>query len=160
MPDDTATAIWGTRAQAPASPRPIRMRGRGARTQNDLPRRQGVEHDIVPLPQLSAAADTGDPGAMYLIGLRYLEGRGVAKDVWQGARYIEAAAQGGVLGAVFTLGILRFAGLGVARDLGEAYRWLTIAARVGYPGAEENLQMVARWLDQDERDRAHGKKTA
>jgi TPR repeat protein len=156
MQEDIVGTIWGKCKQ---TPRPIRMRGRAARSQNDRPHRQGIEHDIVPLPQLSTAAEAGDPGAMYLIGLRYLEGRGVAKDVWQGARHIETAAQAGVMGAVFTLGILRFAGLGVARDLGEAYRWLTVAAQVGYPGAEENLQMVARWLDQDERDCALGKKT-
>ncbi len=160
MPDDIATAIWGARAQAPASPRPIRMRQRPTREPSELPRRQGAEHDVLPLPHLMAAADAGDPGAMYLSGLRHLEGRGVAKDVWHGARHVEAAAEAGVIGAAFTLGILRFAGLGVARDLAAAYRWLTVAARVGYPGAEENLQMVARWLDQDERDRALGRKTA
>ena len=160
MPDDIATAIWGGRAQAPASPRPIRMRQRAAREPSGLPHRPGIESDVVPLPHLTAAAEAGDPGAMYLVGLRHLEGRGVAKDIWHGARFIETAAKAGVIGAAFTLGILRFAGLGVARDLGQAYRWLTVAARVGYPGAEENLQMVARWLDQDERDRALGKKTA
>ncbi|MBM3540549.1 MAG: sel1 repeat family protein [Alphaproteobacteria bacterium] len=160
MPDDIAITLSASRAQPPVGGRPIRMRQPPAREVLDLPHRPGFESDVLPLLHLMAAAEAGDPGAMYFVGLRFLEGRGVAKDVWHGARFIETAANAGVIGASFTLGILRFAGLGVARDLAAAYRWLTDAARVGYPGAEENLQMVARWLDQDERAAALGKKTA
>lgn len=107
--------------------------------------------DLVPIAHLLKAGMVGDADAKYLAGLRYLEGRGVPKDVWLAARLIEDAARAGAVGAIHTLGILRFVGIGVARDIVEAYLCLTAATDAGYPGAGANFAMVARWLNDGER---------
>ncbi|MFN0044046.1 MAG: hypothetical protein ACKVSF_12620 [Alphaproteobacteria bacterium] len=113
--------------------------------------RLSAASDLVPIAHLLKAGMAGDGNAKYLAGLRYLNGRGVPKDVWRAARLIEDAARAGAIGAIHTLGILHFAGIGVARDIVEAYRCLAAASDAGYPGAGANFALAARWLSDGER---------
>lgn len=119
--------------------------------ESTLAARLAAASDLVPIAHLLKAGMAGDADAEYLAGLRYLNGRGVPKDIWLAARLIEDAARAGAVGAIHTLGILRFAGIGVARDIVEAYRCLAAATAAGYPGAGANFAVVARWLDDGER---------
>jgi localization factor PodJL len=60
--------------------------------------------DAIGGPVLRAAALKGDPAAAYEIAVRFAEGKGVAADLDQAAKWYDRAAQGGVVPALFRLG--------------------------------------------------------
>jgi localization factor PodJL len=93
-------------------------------------------------PSLRAAAMKGDPTAAYEIGLRFAEGKGVAANYDEAAKWYDRAAQAGVVPATFRLGTLYEKGLGVKKDADIARRYYTQAAERGNAKAMHNLAVL------------------
>jgi localization factor PodJL len=93
-------------------------------------------------PQLRNAALKGDPNAAYEIGVRYAEGRGVAVNYDEAAKWYQRAAQAEVVPAIFRIGTLYEKGLAVKKDLEAARRYYTIAAERGNAKAMHNLAVL------------------
>jgi localization factor PodJL len=93
-------------------------------------------------PVLRAAALKGDPTAAYEIGLRYAEGKGVASNFDEAAKWYDRAAQAGVVPAIFRLGTLYEKGLSVKKDVDIARRYYLQAAERGNAKAMHNLAVL------------------
>jgi localization factor PodJL len=91
---------------------------------------------------LREAADGGDPKAMYEIGNRYAEGRGVAADMKEAAEWYERAAELEFAPAEYRLGNLYEKGNGVDRDIELAMDWYDKAAKQGNASAMHNLAVL------------------
>jgi localization factor PodJL len=98
--------------------------------------------DAIGGPLLRAAALKGDPGAAYEVGLRYAEGKGIAPNYDEAAKWYDRAAQAGVVPAVFRLGTLYEKGLSVTKDADIARRYYTQAAERGNAKAMHNLAVL------------------
>lgn len=93
-------------------------------------------------PALRNAAMKGDATAAYEIGLRFAEGKGVATNYDEAAKWYDRAAQAGVVPATFRLGTLYEKGLGVKKDADIARRYYTQAAERGNAKAMHNLAVL------------------
>ncbi|QWG24001.1 SEL1-like repeat protein [Bradyrhizobium sediminis] len=93
-------------------------------------------------PVLRAAALKGDPTAAYEIGLRFAEGKGVAANFDEAAKWYDRAAQAGVVPAIFRLGTLYEKGLSVKKDVDIARRYYMQAAERGNAKAMHNLAVL------------------
>lgn len=93
-------------------------------------------------PSLRTAALKGDATAAYEIGLRFAEGKGVATNYDEAAKWYDRAAQAGVVPATFRLGTLYEKGLGVKKDADIARRYYTQAAERGNAKAMHNLAVL------------------
>ena len=91
---------------------------------------------------LSKAATEGDPLALFEIGARYTEGRGVATDLAEAARWYELSAARGFAPAEYRLANLYEKGQGVERDLPRARQLYEIAANKGNASAMHNLAVL------------------
>lgn len=91
---------------------------------------------------LREAADSGDPRAMFEIGSRYADGRGVTADLAKAATWYERAAEMGLAPAQYRIGNLYEKGVGVERDLGKAKTWYQMAADQGNASAMHNLAVL------------------
>ncbi|MBX3578562.1 MAG: SEL1-like repeat protein [Rhizobiaceae bacterium] len=100
-----------------------------------------VPADAGPL-QLREAAQQGDPKAMFEIGSRYAEGRGVKEDMAAAATWYEKAADLGLAPAQYRIGNFYEKGLGVTRDIGKAKTWYQMAAEQGNASAMHNLAVL------------------
>jgi TPR repeat protein len=79
-------------------------------------------------PPERLAAERGDAQAQIKLAAMYEEGRGVAKDLAEAARWYRLAAEQGHAKAQNILGVLYAEGQGVARDHIEAYKWFYLAS--------------------------------
>jgi localization factor PodJL len=93
-------------------------------------------------PVLRAAALKGDPSAAYEVGVRYAEGKGIAANLDEAAKWYDRAAQAGVIPAVFRLGTLYEKGLSVKKDVDVARRYYLQAAERGNAKAMHNLAVL------------------
>jgi len=84
-------------------------------------------------------AEAGDPAAMFYLGAKYSDGRGVPKDEAEGLRWYRKVAERGNSGAMLNVGNSYYNGRGVAEDRAEAARWFRRAADRGHAGAMYNL---------------------
>ena len=91
---------------------------------------------------LRNAANRGEPGAAFEIGVRYAEGRGVAPDYATAAKWYERAAEGGIVPATFRLGTLYEKGLGLKKDIETARGYYVQAAEKGSAKAMHNLAVL------------------
>lgn len=91
---------------------------------------------------LSKAATDGDPLALFEIGARYTEGRGIAMDLAEAARWYELSAARGFAPAEYRLANLYEKGQGVERDLPRARELYEIAANKGNASAMHNLAVL------------------
>jgi localization factor PodJL len=98
--------------------------------------------DAIGGPVLRAAAMKGDPSAAYEIGMRYAEGKGVAANLDEAAKWYSRAAQAGVVPAIFRLGTFYEKGLSVKRDVDMARRYYVQAAERGNAKAMHNLAVL------------------
>ncbi len=95
------------------------------------------------LPQaLHDGASAGDPGAAFELGLRLLDGRGVARDPHAAGQWFELAANRGLPIAEYRLAALYEKGVGVTRDLPAAMSWYVKAATAGNARAMHNLAVM------------------
>lgn len=93
-------------------------------------------------PALRGAAMKGDATAAYEIGVRFAEGKGVAANYDEAAKWYDRAAQAGVVPATFRLGTLYEKGLGVKKGADIARRYYTQAAERGNAKAMHNLAVL------------------
>lgn len=93
-------------------------------------------------PGLRSAAMKGDATAAYEIGVRFAEGKGVAANYDEAAKWYDRAAQAGVVPATFRLGTLYEKGLGVKKDADIARHYYTQAAERGNAKAMHNLAVL------------------
>ena len=98
--------------------------------------------DAIGGPELRAAALRGDASAAYEIAVRYAEGKGVAVNYDEAAKWYDRAAQAGVVPAIFRLGTLYEKGLSVKKDLDAARRYYLQAAERGNAKAMHNLAVL------------------
>ena len=92
--------------------------------------------------RLREAAAAGDPTAETEIGLRYLDGRTLARDPKIAARWLETAATQGLPIAQYRIAALYEKGTGVARDTQLARAWYAKAAAAGNARAMHNLAVL------------------
>ncbi|MBO9628895.1 MAG: SEL1-like repeat protein [Shinella sp.] len=100
-----------------------------------------VPEAITP-PSLSKAATEGDALALFEIGARYTDGRGVATDLAQAAHWYELSAARGFAPAEYRLANLYEKGQGVERDLERARKLYEAAAVKGNASAMHNLAVL------------------
>src|SRR5271166_140361 len=94
------------------------------------------------LSDLLARAGKGEAAAEYSLGRMYVEGRDVARDFGQAARWYRKAGDQGYAEAENALGILYDNGQGVPQDHAEAARWYRKAADRGDPDAAFDLGVM------------------
>ncbi|MCZ7497061.1 cell division protein PodJ [Agrobacterium rhizogenes] len=91
---------------------------------------------------LAEAAARGDTQALFEIAARYTDGRGVAADRTEAAKWYKLAADRGLAPAQYRLANLYEKANGVERNLPEAKRYYTLAAEQGNAGAMHNLAVL------------------
>ncbi|HET7413770.1 MAG TPA: peptidoglycan-binding protein, partial [Pararhizobium sp.] len=91
---------------------------------------------------LRVAAQKGEPNALFEIGARYTEGRGVDVDLTEAAKWYKAAAERGLAPAEYRLANFYEKGSGVARDASAAHDWYEKAAGQGNVSAMHNLAVL------------------
>jgi localization factor PodJL len=91
---------------------------------------------------LRAAAADGDAKALFEIGNRFAQGRGVASDMAQAAQWYAKAAELGLAPAQYRLAALYEKGVGVERDIDAALTWYGKAAEQGNASAMHNLAVL------------------
>jgi localization factor PodJL len=91
---------------------------------------------------LRSAALRGDASAAFEIGVRYAEGKGVAVNYDEAAKWYDRASLAGVVPAMFRLGTLYEKGLSVKKDLDVARRYYVLAAERGNAKAMHNLAVL------------------
>ena len=94
-----------------------------------------------PQPLRDAAAK-GDARALFEIGSRYMDGRGVASDYAKAADWYGRAADRGFAPAEYRLGNFYEKGVGVDRDLTKAESYYQLAAEKGNVSAMHNLAVL------------------
>ena len=125
--------------------------------------------ETIPVPgaiapaSLAKAAGEGDRLALFEIGARYTDGRGVATDLAEASKWYERAADRGFAPAQYRLANLYEKGQGVERDLVKARILYEKAAEQGNASAMHNLavlyatgggadapdfQAAAKWFEQ------------
>jgi localization factor PodJL len=129
---------------APSGEAQSDVTGSVSRSPNSAP--QAALTDELPTsiggPNLRNAAQGGDPSAAYEIGVRFAEGRGVAANAAESARWFERAARTGLAPAQFRLGSLYEKGIGVRKDLTKAKQAYSAAASQGNAKAMHNLAVL------------------
>jgi localization factor PodJL len=98
--------------------------------------------DAIGGPVLRAAVLKGDPTAAYEVGVRFAEGKGVAANYDEAAKWFDRAAQAGVVPAIFRLGTFYEKGLSVTKDTDIARRYYVQAAERGNAKAMHNLAVL------------------
>ncbi|MDP9837846.1 localization factor PodJL [Neorhizobium huautlense] len=91
---------------------------------------------------LADAAASGDPQALFEIGARYQDGRGVAANLPEAVRWYEMAATRGLAPAQYRVANLYEKGTGVTRDFGKAMTYYEQAAEAGNASAMHNLAVL------------------
>ncbi|MQB44223.1 peptidoglycan-binding protein [Rhizobium sp. ICMP 5592] len=98
--------------------------------------------DGIQPPTLAAAAKSGDPVALFEIGARYTDGRGVTADLKQAASWYQLAADKGYAPAQYRLASMYEKGSGLDRDLAKAKSYYEQAANQGNASAMHNLAVL------------------
>ena len=96
----------------------------------------------VALQMFQDMAADGDARGENGLGVLYLRGQGVERDVDLAASLFRSAAEKGLRTAQKNLGELHMEGVGVARDFLAARRWFRLAASQGDSGAQLSLGVL------------------
>ena len=91
---------------------------------------------------LADAAEAGDAVALFEIGARYTDGRGVASDLSEAASWYKLAAERGFAPAQYRLASLFEKGTGITRDIDKAMTYYRQAAEAGNASAMHNLAVL------------------
>jgi localization factor PodJL len=95
-----------------------------------------------PIDKLTALATSGNAKAELVVGLKYLDGDGVAVSETDAAKWLERAAEAGLPVAQYRLGTMYERGRGVAADAVKSVHWYTLAAQAGNRKAMHNLAVA------------------
>jgi localization factor PodJL len=98
--------------------------------------------DSIGGPALRTAALKGDATAAYEVAMRFAEGKGIATNYDEAAKWYDRAAQAGVVPAIFRLGTFYEKGLSVTKDVDIARRYYLQAAERGNAKAMHNLAVL------------------
>lgn len=107
------------------------------------------------------AAQKGDAGAQYNLGLMYEQGYGVIPDMREAAAWFEKSAENGEANAQYRLGFLYYQGQGVPRDLPRAAEWYKKAAEQGSTPAQTalgNMYLLGEGVPRDSSKAAYWQK--
>jgi len=94
---------------------------------------------VTALRLLGTLADQDNTYAERLLGIMYIQGRGVPQDYASGMRWMRIAANKGLADAQNWVGILYQRSWGVERNEAEAVKWFRLAADQGLVAAQNNL---------------------
>ena len=94
---------------------------------------------LTPLQKLTTLASSGNARAQHDLGLKYIEGNGVARDTKLGAGWLEKSANSGMPNAQYHIGALYQKGRGVSSSMESAFQWYLKAARQGHVEAQYSL---------------------
>ena len=97
---------------------------------------------VTPLDKLTQLANAGNGKAELVVGLKYLDGDGVAVSEADAAKWLERAAEQGLAVAQYRLGTLYERGRGVPADAAKALHWYQLAAQAGNRKAMHNLAVA------------------
>jgi hypothetical protein len=101
--------------------------------------------------RLAAAQDS--PEAISNLGMMFVQGRGVKRDVIQAFELIRKAAERSHAVAQNNLGLMYANGQGVARDYVWAYAWLDIAPNQ-LPGCGQLRDRIGKEMTRDDIEKA------
>lgn len=111
-----------------------------------VPRADAPAAIVVPVgiepKSLADAAAAGDPNALFEIGARFTDGKGVKSDLSEAANWYKLAADRGLAPAQYRLANLFEKGTGVSRDLTKAMTYYKQAADAGNASAMHNLAVL------------------
>jgi len=110
--------------------------------QSALPPKPAQTAALSPLDKLTALANAGNAKAELIVGLKYLDGDGVAASQPDAAKWLERAAEQGMPVAQYHMGLLYDRGLGVPADPARATHWYQLAAEAGNRKAMHNLAIA------------------
>lgn len=102
---------------------------------------EDIPEEVGPMA-LRLAAAKNDPKALFEIGARYDEGRGVEQNRETAAKWYERAAEAGFAPAQYRIGSFHEKGIGVDLDLEKAKTWYQLAAAQGNASAMHNLAVL------------------
>ncbi|NKB54354.1 MAG: hypothetical protein GKR97_19455 [Rhizobiaceae bacterium] len=91
---------------------------------------------------LIAAASSGDPKALFQLGMRYSDGDNVTRNMTESAKWFKRSADAGFAPAQYSLGSLYEKGIGVERNIATATSWYEKAALQGNARAMHNLAVI------------------
>ncbi len=97
---------------------------------------------VTPLDKLTQLANAGNGKAELVVGLKYLDGDGIAVSEPDAAKWLERAAEQGLAVAQYRLGTLYERGRGVTQDVAKAVHWYQLAAQAGNRKAMHNLAVA------------------
>ena len=112
---------------------------------------------VADVGSIRAQAEAGDARAQTELGLRYIDGSGVAKDYAQAIEWLRKAALQGDAQGQLELGVMYVNGEGIREDLREGYAWYVLSSQQGNPTAKEYLQDLDRSLTPSQRDQARAR---
>ncbi len=152
LPSTAAPDAGAVDASIPAAASPDVVAGdntaEASATPAPAPSRMGdaaimsVPAEIAPAA-LREAAENGDAKALFEVGSRLAEGRGVTQDQAAGAKWVESAAALGLAPAEYRMGSFLEKGTGVGRDLKAARDFYQRAADKGNASAMHNLAVLS-----------------
>ena len=99
------------------------------------------------IAKTKTAADQGDSGAQYNLGVIYYHGQGVRQDYDEAVKWFRKAADQGHASAQFNLGVMYEKGQGIPQDHGEAAKWFRKAADQG-DASTQFILGVMYWMGQ------------
>ena len=117
---------------------------------DDISRAGGQSISSKTTPKLTAGgfahlleeAELDDEDAQYAVGGAYYNGNGVARNLEEGAKWLQKAAEQGHIAAQCDLGVMYQKGIGVTQDYKATLKWLRMAAEQGDALAQHNLGSV------------------
>jgi len=96
-------------------------------------------------------ADGGDDQAMTNLGIMYLKGEGVEKDLMKAKAYFESASLQENASALYNLGLMYYSTIGVKEDIEKGIEYLHRATLKGHGGA--NFRLALNYLqDRNSKD--------
>ena len=121
------------------APRLAREAARLAQEQRSLKEAELLAHQRQNEKLLEDAAESGEAKNQFQLGVRFLQGDGVRKDLAKAIKWIRKSADKGDPEAQFKLADLYKNGIGVAQNLVESAKWCKQAAERGLVTAQAEL---------------------
>jgi hypothetical protein len=102
------------------------------------------------LEVVKKAAEQGDAGAQYNLGLMFAKGKGVPQDYKEAVKWFTKAAEQGLADAQVNLGVMFDKGEGVPEDYVQAYKWFILAAAQGDKDAAEVRDLLKEKMSREQ----------
>ena len=106
------------------------------------------------LKEWKPLAESGNSDAQYNLGLMYDDGRGVAQDYKEAAKWHTLAAEQGDADSQLNLGLMYYNGQGVLADFVIAHMWFNIAGANGNEIGADNREIIAKEMTSEDISKA------